>query len=604
MQIHFNADDLKVNSVFLFFLLNILNLCSLLARSDMSLENWPAVMKKLEGFSFWDRRPLHYIRFLRKSNRELQSDFQDPSPMSNWQKFQGTLWNQSKVHTQNQPSDHQSQSLHQPSSNVAEWNTAISPSQYPLSEPRSFEFSLRIPFTDLSGKNKGTSSAVKGSGLSNGGSEGAGHYFQLQRPSSVQISSSFNAMSGSDDFSGKDSENYPTGGKTAQGVSKPNFQLGLSIPIPPPTPSPKPSSRKDYHANLQIPERVTVVRNGYMDPAKPQPSSTQSGSNSPTVQQQLGHQTYEPLQTRYTDKISLAISPGQDGRHPAPTGQIPPEESSVFPGSSASTPPISQYPPVQSYNVHGEYYNAQMNPLGNAYESTQSGQTAPSHPIGSFSQYEKVPSDHYSAGQVKPTGGIYDQTQTGQQAAPATSFGKYNFNELNPLLCQYRESVDPLSPGHPVSPGFAPPQYEHPSSQKPATPHYGADYVAQMGPTDLPSHHQYSRHHSRQDAFPDRVTTFDPAPNIRDVPTDYPAYHTNGQRLVQKPEYAKLFVDVEDVRDDGAAQSNYFGAASAHTDGYSGTWTAPNTANAFYSNSRHFPAMPDFVSKPRKLFGY
>lgn len=562
--------------------------------------NWPAVMKK-EGFSFGNRRPLHYIHSLRQLNRKLQSDFQDQFPMANWQNFQGTLKDQSKVHTQNQLSNHQSPSLHQPSPHVAKWNTATSLSQHPLSKPRSFEFNLKIPFTDISEKNKGTSSAVKGSGFSNGGSEGSDHY--LQRPTSVQVSSSFNAMSGSDDSSGKDS---------AQEVSKPRFQLSLAIPIPPPTPSAKPSSGKDHHANLQIPERVTVVQNSYMDPAKPQPSSTQSGSewlfpNPPTVQQQLVHQTYEPLQTKYTERISLAVSPGQDGQHPTPTEQIPTEESSVFPGSSASAPPISQYP---SYNVHGGYDNAQMNPLGNAYEMTQSSQTAPYHPIDSFSQPEKVPSHHYSVGQVKPIGGIYDQTQTGQPGAPATpSFEKYNFHQLNPLLCQNRESEVLLSPGQPVSPVFAPPQHEHPSSQKPATPHYGADYVAQMGPTDLSSH-QYSRYHSGQDALPDSVTTFDPAPNIQDVPTDYqaeiryPAHHADGHQLVQKPEYTKLFVDVEDVRDDGAARSNYFGAASAHSDGYSGSWTGQNTANAFYGNPRHIPDMPNFASKPRKLFGF
>lgn len=523
----------------------------------MDPEKWPAVWKKQEGYGYGYRRPLHYIQALRQQHRKLQLNFHDWVQVENWQKPQERK-DHSHAQTQNQPSlYHQTQSQYPPWSDVV--TTWPSPSQHPtrrnylLSKPRSFEFNLKIPFSDFSGQNKETSSTSKGSDFNSGGSEGADHYFQLYRPSSVQIYSAFSGTSGSD----KGSANYPNGGKTAHEVSKPSFQLGLSVPIPPPTPSPKPSDSNAYPANLQIPESVALVQNGYMELANPQSSSTQSGSewifsNSPTVQQQSEHQTYEPLQTRYTDSIPTAFSPGQ---HTTPTeqisqGKIPTEQSLAFPEPPAPSLPIPQYPPVQSYSVHSNYDNGQMNPLSNYYGKIQSGQTASSDPPNlslSPSQYESVPSGHYSGGQVN-IGNSYDQHQYGQPVPPVTSASEiYNYEQFNPSFHQNVETAPPLSPVHSTD---APSQYEHPSFQQVATPHYGTGNVVQMGPTDLSSYYQYSRDYSGQAALPDHLTAFDPSPDFQGLSTDsqaqirYPAQYTGRGQLGQKPEYTKLFVDV------------------------------------------------------------
>lgn len=249
-------------------------------RGSVHHEAWQGVREtQQEGYGYGNRRPLHYIQALRQPHRKLQASVYDQVQVKSWQKPpESSLRVRSHAQIQNQPGlYHQSQSPYQPwSDDVTKWTQEMSPLQriHPLSMPRSFDFSLKVPFDNFLGQNKETSSTTKGSDLNSGGSVGAG-----LRPSSIQIYSSFDSPSGSDGFSDKGSSNYPYGGKNAHDVSKPSLQLSLSVPIPPTTASPKPfSSNGGYLANLQRPGSVGFVQNSYMEPAKPQSSSTQSGS--------------------------------------------------------------------------------------------------------------------------------------------------------------------------------------------------------------------------------------------------------------------------------------------------------------------------------------
>lgn len=558
-------------------------------------EAWRGIRKNQEGYGYGNRRPLEYIRALRQTRAKLQPKVHDQVQVKPWQEPRGSSLNvHGHAQIQNQPSPYH-QSPYQPRSYVATKVTQeMSPSQHPLAKPRNFEFSLKIPFVDFLGQNKETSSTIKGSDLNSGGSDGAGHYSQLYRPSSVHISSSFNGASSSDGgFT-----NYPNGGKTGHEVTKPSFQLSLSVPIPPTVPSPKQSSSSGgYHANVQKPESHGFVQNSYIEPAKPDSSSTQSGSeqiffnSAHTVQQQTEHQTYDPLQTKYTDRTGVPLSPGDASQHTtAPEqvsqGEIPAKQSPVFPEPSAPSLPVPQYPPLQSDNVPSRYYSAQINPLSNDDGEGQSGQTVSSGPTNAHlplspSQYERIPSRHYSAGPAKTNVDNYGQRQTWQpDGTPLTSDSEpLNYGQFKPSYEQNVGTVLHLGPAHPVAPS----QYELPSVHQFATTDYNGKGNGVQIPTvatdSSSSPYQYSRDQSGQHASSGHLNTFVPSSNFHGLSTDYqapmrlPEQNTGKGQLNGKTKYIKLYIDVDDVVDRDDGQQNYFAAPPTYYDGYSGTWT-------------------------------
>lgn len=227
--------------------------------------------------------------------------------------------------------------------------------------------------------------------------------------------------------------------------------------------------------------------------------------------------------------------------------------------------PSPQYSSVQSYDVHRGYYSAQFNPLSNQYGEIQTGQAASPYPTNVHlsvfpPQSERVQSGHYSVGQVEPSSVNYAQHHTGEPSTPVIfTSEKSSYDQFNP---SFHQTVPPTSPT------VAQTQYEHPSFQQVATPHYGTGNVAQMEPTDSSYYYQYSRDHNGQDALRDHLTVYDPLPNIQGISTDYqaqvgyPAQYGGSRQLERKPEYTKLFIDVEDVRDYADGQK-YFAAAPA-----------------------------------------
>ncbi|XP_073327510.1 uncharacterized protein [Pagrus major] len=600
------AAGFLITRLFVVFLLSELDYSSAFprGRSYVHPEAWQGLRRTQEGYGYGNRRPLQYIQALRQTHSKLQPNVRDQVQVRSWRKPQENSLNvRSHAQIQNQPIPyHQTQSQYEPWSAVAtKWTHEMSPSEHPpqrnhpLSTPRAFEFSLKVPFAEELGQNKGTPWTIKGSDLNSGGSDVADQYSQLYRPTGVQIYSAFNSPPGPESFSGKGSTNYPTADKTAHEVSKLRFQLSLSVPIPPNTPSPKPSSSNGGHlANLQRPGRVGFDPNSYMELAKPQSSSTQSASEriflnpSGTVQLQTQHQTHEPIQTEYTDNTMIRFSPAHASQHTTSTvqisqGQDPTKQSLVYPEPPAQCLPAPQYPPLQRADVYSGYYNTHTSPLSNGNRKGQSGQPVSPDPTNVHlsltpAQYEQVPSGHYSAGQIKPSAINYGQHQTWQPAgAPLTFASEQSDVQVKPSFGQNVETLPDLSPGHPSCPTAAPSQYERPSFHQVATPnYYGTDNPVQMGPADFTfsSPYQYSRDLSGQDALPDHQTAVDPSSNLG-LSTDYqtqirlPSQYPGRGKVDGKPQYAKLYIDDTDVTD---VQPNYSAATPAHYGDFPGTY--------------------------------
>ncbi|XP_040894082.1 uncharacterized protein LOC121181918 [Toxotes jaculatrix] len=293
------------------------------ARSSVYPETWQGLSEKPQGgYNFGNRRPLQYVQALRQAHRKLQPNIHDQFEVKTWQKPQGSslshaqIQNHPGVYRQTQSRIHTS--LPQP--------PALE--NHLLPKPRNFEFSLKVPFASSLGQNKETetketSLGTKSSDSNSGGSDGAGQYSQSYRPSSVQIHSNFSSPSGLDAFLDKGSTNDRNGEKNAHEVTKPSFQLSLSVPIPTTTQSSKPSSSNDgYSENLKRPGTAGFVQNSYTEPSKPLFSSTQTGSgwtllnSGKTVQQQTEQQIYDPV------RKPITFSPGHASQHVAPTEQI------------------------------------------------------------------------------------------------------------------------------------------------------------------------------------------------------------------------------------------------------------------------------------------
>ncbi len=498
----------------------------------------------------------------------------------------------SHAQTQTQPSlYHQTQSSYQPWANVATtWTQERQQRRHPPSKPRGFEFSLKVPFTDFLGPNKEATSTTKSPDLNSGLNDGSGHYSQLYRPSSVQISSAFNTDNGS--------TNDPNGEKTAHKEPKPTFQFSLFVPVPPSTPSPKPSSSNGgFLENLYRPGSVKFVQSSYTEPTKPQSSSSQGESASiylnsaNAVQQQTEHQIYEPDQTKYTDRTLITFSPVHANQHQNPAEQISQSEISaqqslLFPEHSASSLQIPQNPPPQSDSVHSGFYSAPINPSSNDFgkgqsEEIDSPDLTNAHLFLSPSQYERVPHEHDSAVQVNPESNNYGQHQTWQPTGTPLTLASEQY-DYGPLTQSFSQNVETAPLLHPLQPSFptvASSQYELPSfHQVDTTNYYGAEHVVQMQPTEFssPFAYQYSRDQSGQEALPDHLTALDPMPNSQDPLSDYQTQtwqHTGERYLVGKPNYNKLFIDVDDVTDGGDGQNNYFSVPPTHYDGYSSTQT-------------------------------
>lgn len=547
--------------------------------------------KQQEGYGYGNRRPLQYIQALRQTHSKLQPNVHDRVQVKTWQKPQESSLNvRSHAPLQYQPI-HYHQSQYQQWSPVAtKWTHEISPSQHPpqrnhpLSTPITFELSLNVPFAEELGQNKETS----------GGSDVADQYSQLYRPTSVHIYSAFNSPPGPEGFSGKGPTNYPTGGQTAHEVSKPRFQLSLSVPIPPATQSPKPSrSNGGHHANLQRPGGIGFDQNSYVELVKPQSSSTQIRSErgflhpAGTAQLQSQHQTHQPIQTKYTDHTIISFSPAHASQYTKPTEQIsqtqiPAKQILVYPEHSAPSLLVAQYPPLQPADVYSGYYSTHVNPLSNGNGKCQSGRpVSPEATNVHYSlmppQYEQVPSGHYSAGQIKPSAINYGQHQTWQPAGtPLTFASEQSAVQVKPSFGQNVETLPDLNPGHASCPTAAPSQNVLPSFHQVATPnYYRTDNLVQMGPTDLSSPYQYNRDMSGQDASPDHQTAVEPSSNVQGLSTDYqtqmrlPAQHPGREQVDGKPQYAKLYIDDTDVTD---IQPKYSAAPHAHYDGFAGTY--------------------------------
>ncbi|XP_027147701.1 bromodomain-containing protein 4-like [Larimichthys crocea] len=554
-------------------------------RSFVNPVAWHSIKKKQEGYGYGNRRPLQYIQALRQTHIKLQPNIHDQDPMTAWQKPQSSVHSHAQI--QNQPSlYHQTQNPYEPRSDVStKWTQETSQSQHPpqrnlpLAKPRSFEFNLKIPFVDSQGQSKETSSTTKGLDLNSGGYNG-----QSYRPSSVQIYTTFNSDSGSDGVSGEGSTKYPNGGKSAHEISKPSFQLNLSVPIPP-----RPSSSNDgYVANLQKPGRV--VQNSSMESSKPQSIPIQSGSegmhlnSDGIVQQQTEHQPYKPVQTLYTNNTLVTFSPGHASQPTIPSQNIPTQQTLVFPQPLAPSLLIPQYPPLQRDNVHSGYYSSQINPLSNSYGNSQSGQTISpevTNPPVSASQYETVPSGHYSAGQVKPSDNSYVQHQSWQPVGGPTlsALEQYNYGLFKPSSGQNVEAVPHQSPVHPSFPTAAQPQYELPSYHKPATNnYYGTHNVVPMGPKGVSSSYQHSRDQSGQAVLP----ALDSSQNFQGWSTHYqpqiklPAQNAGGGQLDGKPQYRPLEPD--------NVHSGYYSSqinpwSNGYGSGQSGQMVSPEPTN-------------------------
>ncbi|KAM7414020.1 hypothetical protein PAMA_019036 [Pampus argenteus] len=539
------------------------------ARSSIHPEVWQTVKETpQEGYGYGIRRPLQYIQALRQSNRKPQPNVHGQVQVISWQKPQGSsLTPRRNANIQNQPVlYHQTQNPYQTQPDVAtEWTQEMPPSQplpqrnYLKPKPRSFEFSLKIPFANFPDQSKDTSPITKGSALNSGGNNGASHS-QLYRPNSIQIHSRFNSPSGSDGFSDKGSTNNPNGGLNVHDASKPSFQLSLSVPIASPTPTTKPtSSNIGYFANHQRPGSGDFVQTINMEPPILQSSSTQHGFSF-NSDGNAEHQSKDPGNTKRTEGITFSTD--YVSQHATPAEHSSQEQVPTEPASSQPTP---NYPP-QFDNVDRRYYNGKVNPS---------------------SQFERAPNGHYSGGHLKPYGNTqYSQGETGQSTGSQFTFAseQYNSGQLKPSYSyEHNEEAIP----HPAYPTISSSQYELPSfgyanREVAATTNYDRmSDIVQKGQIDFSpssSPYQYSNVQSREAPLPDHLTASDHLPNVQyQTQVRRPGGFTGSHQLARKPTYTKLLIDMEDETD-GADGPNYFATPTTHYNPHSGMWPGHNMA--------------------------
>ncbi|KAM7396282.1 hypothetical protein PAMP_019334 [Pampus punctatissimus] len=557
------AARFQITSIILICFLREVNYSSAFprARSSFHPEAWQVVRETpQEGYGYGIRRPLQYIQALRQSHRKPQPNVHGQVQAITWQKPQGSsLKARSHAQIPNQPVlYHQTQNPYQTQPDVApEWTQEMSPSQ-PLPQrnylkskprPRSFEFSLKIPFANVP-ESKDTSSITKGSALNSGGNDGASHS-QLYRPNSIHIYSSFNSPSGSGGFSAKGSTNKPNGGQNAYDVSKPSFQLSLSVPIVSPISATNPtSSNVGYFENHQRPGSGDFVQTINMEPPTLQSSSAQHGfsfSSAGNVQQQVEHQSKDLGNTKHTEGKRITFSTDNVSQHATPTEQ-----------SSQEKIPTTPNYPLFDYNVHRGHYNGKVNPS-----------------LPPF-QYERAPSGHYSGGHLKPYGNNYSQGQTGQSTG-----SQYNSGQFKPSFSYGQNEEVVPHPASISSSQYELPSFVYPNREVAATTNYDREgNIVQKGQTDFSSSspYQYSNGQSGQAPLPDHRTAFDHLPNFQyQTQVRLPGGFTGIHQQDRKPVYTKLLIDMEDETD-GADGPNYFATPTTHYNPHSGTWTGQNMA--------------------------
>lgn len=379
---------------------------------------WQGVRKtSQEKHAHWIRRPLQYFRALRQTKRKQQPNVHGQDPVIT---TRPGLYHQTQSPYLTRPDDANKliQRLSPPERNHLQ------------PQPRSFEFSLRLPFANLPDQNKETSSITRG-----GKNDGLGDS-QLYRPTSVQIQSSFNMPFGSDGFSDKGSTNNPDGGKNTH-VSKPSFQLSLSVPIPSRTPPTKhTSSNLGYFENVQKPGSVTVQSNN-MESA----ISTPSHESTPSVhyygsQLKPGGKNYEQGQTgQPTDSQYTIASEQYNYDHFKPSfGYGQNGETVSHPGSP--TIPSLQYEPSFGYPngkvVTTKNYDGKDNMLltgqidfsssfPDNYNKAQSGQALlPDHPTA----FDNLPNFQHLSTERQTHVGLPGQSTGGFQQEGKPSYTK------------------------------------------------------------------------------------------------------------------------------------------------------------------------------------
>ncbi|CAJ1057595.1 uncharacterized protein LOC117814146 [Xyrichtys novacula] len=551
-----------ITRLILVFLLRELNYSSAFPRGRSSM--YPKSLqregvKQQERYGYGNRRPLQYIRALRQANKtqSISEDQVKPSEIPE----ENSLMARSFAPIQNQAHlSYQTQNLHQP------WSEETSPltqqNGRSLFEPRSFELNLKLPFANLPNPSKDKDLQTKGAGLSSEVKDG-----QLYRPTGVQIFSSFNSPSGSDDVSGKGSTKNPNGGESPHEVSMPSFLFSLSVPITPPTPSLKPSSDEvGYLENSQSPE--------YMEPNF-QPSSVYGESDwvllnhANSVQQQTGYSPSQPLHTNPIDSKLVTFLPE------------PNKLSSLSEPISQSALPTLQYP-QQPDNIFGDYHNSQIKSTQYDHGSSQIGQIPTldtAQGLLSPLQYESFSSGHYSISQI-PSGNNHAQPQTLQTVTLQPTFPseQYSYSQLETSLEQAVQTSRP-NLVHSSSPMVEQSHYNIPSSgyhamEAATSNYYGKGNMEPVGQTDYS--YQYSIGHSGQEVLPKIPTTLDhtnyqaPIP-IYQTQTGAPGQYNGRKQLVDKPNYTKLLIHVEDVAEQNGGQHESFTAPTPNY--YSGKKT-------------------------------
>lgn len=403
-------------------------------------------------------------------------------------------------------------------------------------KPRSFEFTIKLPFANVPDQSKDTSSITKGSALNHGGNDGVGGS-QVYRPTSFEVHSSFNKPSGSDGFSGKSSTNNSNDGKNTYDASKPSFQVSVSVPLTP-IPPPKPSSSNPASSeNFQRPGSMSVAKTNNMAPTSIQSSSAQNGFfSNPTAQQQRQQQSEKlvTLPTTYLSQDATPIKQGSQVKIPTEQSQAPLKLNQVLKPNKVSSQPNYQF-----QNVHNSYYNGQINPSL------------------SQSQYESTPSVYYYGSQFQPGSSNYEQGQTGQLANSqfTTAPEQSNYDYFNPSFAYGQNKETALYPGSPIIPSS---QYELPS------------FVYPNKKTVTTAPHQYGKAQSGQ-AW---------------GWTKLPGEPTGRFGQDEKPNHDKFLIDVEDKTD----KDNYFAAPIAYPS--PGGWTGQKTATPPFKNPSPLPIEP------------
>ncbi|CAK6969967.1 uncharacterized protein LOC121898082 [Scomber scombrus] len=357
------------------------------ARSSMYPEAWQGVRKtSQEEYAHWIRRPLQYIQALRQTQRKLLPN----------------VHSQDQVITTRPGLYHETQSPYLTRPDVAnELIQKLSPPQrnHLPPKPRSFEFSLEVPFAKSPDQNKEHSSIIRVGGYST---------------------------------------NNPDSRKNTH-VSKPSFQLSFSVPIPSRTPPTKhTSSNLGYFENLQKPGSVSVVQTNNMEPAISTPSQYESTPSVHYYGSQLKPGgNYEQGQTgQSTDsQFTIASEQYKYGHFKPSFGYGQNEETVSHPGSP--TIPSLQYelPSVGYPNrkaVTTTNYDGKDNMLltgqmffssSSPYEyDAQSGQALlPDHPTAF---------DNFPNFQHLSTERITHVTHPGQSAGGFQQDGKTSYTKL------------------------------------------------------------------------------------------------------------------------------------------------------------------------------